>query len=119
MILHEIVTRAARNRSAIAAPGRPPLAYAQLSRQIAHTGEQLARFGIRRNDKIAIVLANGPEMATAFLGVACAATAAPLNPAYREDEFRFYLDDLKARAVLVEAGSDSPVTDVARQRGIA
>ena len=45
-------------------------------------------------------------MATAFLCVASAATSAPLNPAYRQDEFEFYLEDLKAEALIVEAGGD-------------
>src|SRR5574340_572209 len=34
-----------------------------------------------------IVLANGPEMATSFLGVAGAAVCAPLNPNYVASEF--------------------------------
>ena len=51
--------------------------------------------GIGRGDRVAIVLPNGPEMATAFLAVAAGATTAPLNPAYRADEFEFYLTDLE------------------------
>ena len=68
----------------------------------------LNRLGVGRGDRVAIVLPNGPEMATAFLCVAAAAAAAPLNPAYRQDEFEFYLGDLKAKALIVEAGSESP-----------
>ena len=45
--------------------------------------------GIGRNDRVAIVLDNGPEMAAAFLCISAGATAAPLNPAYRADEFEF------------------------------
>ena len=40
----------------------------------------LNELGIGRGDRVAIVLPNGPEMATAFVAVASAATAAPLNP---------------------------------------
>jgi acyl-CoA synthetase (AMP-forming)/AMP-acid ligase II len=57
-------------------------------------------------------------MATAFLAVASAATAAPLNPAYRREEFDFYLDDLKARALIVADGSGGPAVDSATQRNI-
>ena len=46
-------------------------------------GGRLNAIGIGRGDRVAIVLPNGPEMATAFLAVACGATTAPLNPAYR------------------------------------
>ena len=104
--------------AAINAPGRDALTFDGLRAQIERTGETLNGFGLGREDPIAIVLPNGPEMATAFLGVASAATAAPLNPGYRAEEFDFYLSDLEARAVLVQRGDSSPVLDVAAKRGI-
>mgnify|MGYP003634859531 FL=1 len=58
-------------------------------------------------------------MASAFVTVACAATTAPLNPDYKAEEFEFYLDDLKAKALLVEEGSKSPAVEVAKKLGIA
>jgi len=75
-------------------------------------------FGIGRNDAVAIVLPNGPEMATAFLAIASAATSAPLNPAYRADEFDFYLTDLNARALVIQEGMDSPAREVAAKHGL-
>ena len=104
--------------AAINAPGRDALTFDGLRALIERTGETLNGFGLGREDPIAIVLPNGPEMATAFLGVASAATAAPLNPGYRAEEFDFYLSDLEARAVLVQRGDSSPVLDVAARRGI-
>ena len=104
--------------SALGSPGRPDLSFDGLRAQIAKTGEQLNRFGLGREDGIAIVLPNGAEMAAAFLGVANAATAAPLNPGYRADEFEFYLNDLEAKAVVVQDGVDSPVREVAQKLGI-
>ena len=98
---------------AIGAPDRDDLPYADLRALIDRSAADLNGFGVGRGDAVAIVLPNGPEMAAAFLGVACAATAAPLNPAYRPDEFEFYLADLEARAVVVQAGDDSPVRGVA------
>ncbi|HVZ32608.1 MAG TPA: acyl--CoA ligase, partial [Polyangiaceae bacterium] len=61
---------------------------------------------------------NGPEMAAAFVAVASAATAAPLNPAYRNDEFEFYMTDLRAKALLVEQGSSSVAIAVAERLGL-
>lgn len=46
------------------------------------------------------MLPTGPEMATAFIAVAAAASTAPLNPAYRADELDFYLTDIGAKAIL-------------------
>jgi acyl-CoA synthetase (AMP-forming)/AMP-acid ligase II len=97
----------AADAPAILAPGRPPLSYAGLRAQVEQTVERLNGLGIGRRDRVAIVLPNGPEMAAAFLAVAAGATTAPLNPVYRAEEFDFYLSDLGAKALLVEAGSES------------
>ena len=81
--------------------------------------ENLNRLRLGRNDRIVLVLPNGPDMASAFLGVAACATAAPLNPGYRAEEFDFYLTDLKASALIVQALLGSPAIAVARRLGIA
>jgi acyl-CoA synthetase (AMP-forming)/AMP-acid ligase II len=65
-----------------------------------------------------MVIPNGPELALAVIGVASCATAAPLNPKYTRAEFDFYLDDLKARAVMLPAGYASAIRDAARDRDI-
>ena len=104
---------------AIAAHEAPPLTYAGLRALIERTRATLNDLGIGLGDRVAIVLPNGPEMATAFLCVASAATSAPLNPAYKQDEFEFYLEDLKAKALIVEAGSDSPAIRAAEKLGVA
>jgi len=75
--------------------------------------------GLGRGDRAAIVLPNGPEMASAFVSIACGTTTAPLNPGYRRKEYDFYLDDLGAKALIVEAGSESEAVDAARSLGIA
>jgi acyl-CoA synthetase (AMP-forming)/AMP-acid ligase II len=64
--------------------------------------------GVGRGDRVAIVLPNGPEMAAAFVSVAQVATTCPLNPAYKQDEFAFYLEDLKAKAIILMEGEDGP-----------
>ena len=103
---------------AITGTGRQPLTYADLQRQIKKTISQLNQLGVGRNDPVAIVLPNGPEMAAAFVAIASGATTAPLNPAYREDEFDFYLSDLETRLLVVEEGSETPALPVAAKLGI-
>jgi acyl-CoA synthetase (AMP-forming)/AMP-acid ligase II len=102
---------------AILAPDRPMLSHGQLRTLADDTVAALNARGIGRNDRVAIVLPSGPEMAAAFLAIACGATTAPLNPAYREEEFDFYLGDLKAKALVVMAGDDGPAVTVARRHG--
>jgi acyl-CoA synthetase (AMP-forming)/AMP-acid ligase II len=80
--------------------------------------EALLGFGIGRGDRVAIVLPNGPEMATAFVTIAQTAATAPLNPAYRRDEFAFYLSDLGARAIVLPEGYEGPALEAARAGGL-
>jgi oxalate---CoA ligase len=96
-----------------------PLTYGRLTAHIQMIAGTLNGLGIGREDRVAIILPNGPEMAVAFVSVSCAAAAAPLNPSYRQAEFEFYLSDLSAKALIVPAGTDSPAVDVAHDRGIA
>ena len=103
---------------AIAAPGVQPLTYQGLRDQVGRAVVALNGFGVGREDRVAIVLPNGPEMALAFVATAAGATAAPLNPAYRAEEFEFYLSDLRAKALIVERGSQSPAVGVAAKLGI-
>lgn len=104
--------------TAIIAPNREALTYKRLFQHIQEIVARLNQLGIGHNDPVGIVLPNGPEMATAFLSVACAATSAPLNPGYRVEEYDFYLADLSARALIVLAGTESPAIEVAHNRGI-
>lgn len=103
---------------AILAPGRAQLTYRQLWTHVAHVVQSLGAFGVTRADRVAVVLPNGPETAVACLAVASGATCAPLNPAYGRAEFEFYLTMLRATALLLPAGVDSPARDVARARGL-
>jgi acyl-CoA synthetase (AMP-forming)/AMP-acid ligase II len=99
---------------------REPLTYRGLQGHVAAIGSELRELGIGRSDRVALVLPNGPEAATAFLAVASAATCAPLNPRYRERELDFYLTDLRADAVVVDAADrGAAVRTVARRRGVA
>ncbi len=97
---------------------RTPLTYGQLVEHVQQVIDQLNAFGIGRNDRVAIVLPNGPEMAMSFLSIACAATCAPLNPGYRAPEYDFYLSDLAAKALIILKGMNSPAIEVAQQRNI-
>ena len=103
---------------AILAPGRPPLSFGALRALADATGSALNELGTGRGDRIAIVLPNGPEMAACFIAVGCHATTAPLNPAYRREEFAFYLSDLEATALVVEQGTRSPAVAAARELGV-
>ena len=116
--LVDLLASADADAVALAAPNRPPLTHGALRALVQRTVADLNALGIGRNDRVAIVLANGPEMAACFVAAACGVATAPLNPGYRSDEFAFYLRDLNARALVVARGSDSPAVRVAETLGV-
>ncbi|WP_298830178.1 acyl--CoA ligase [uncultured Piscinibacter sp.] len=116
--LKDLLALGAESAAAVSAPGRPTLTHGALRRLIDATLARLNGLGLGRNDRVAIVLDNGPEMATCFIACASGVASAPLNPAYRAEEFEFYLADLSAKALVVARGSSSPAVDVAHKLGV-
>jgi len=117
--LPALLERGGADRPALrATEGRAALIYAGLRGLAGRTVAALNERGIGRGDRVAIVLPNGPEMAAAFVAVACGATTAPLNPAYRQEEFEFYIEDLKAKALLVARGVETPARAAAAKLGV-
>jgi acyl-CoA synthetase (AMP-forming)/AMP-acid ligase II len=104
--------------AALLCDGHEPLSHQQLRDQVTATVAALNRLGVGRNDRVAIVLPQGAALAVTFLAVAAGATAAPLNPAYVEKEFLFYLEDLSARVLILPQGSDSPARAAAGALGV-
>ncbi len=115
----ELLRQGEAGRPAIRALDCPALDYAGLLALAERTVGKLNSIGIGRGDRVAIVLPNGPEMATSFVAIACGATTAPLNPAYKEEEFEFYLTDLRAKALVVMRGAEeAPARSVATRLGV-
>ena len=115
----DLLKAGADDAIALSTPGgTPPLTYKALRALVADTIAALGTRGIGPGDRVGIVLDNGPEMAAAFLSIGSAATAAPLNPSYRAEEFEFYLTDLRAKLLVVGKDKDSPSIEVASRLGI-
>jgi acyl-CoA synthetase (AMP-forming)/AMP-acid ligase II len=102
--LDHVLQRGDPNASAVVVPGGARVTYAKLREQVEACADTLAGAGIRRGDRVAFVLPNGLESIVLFLAAASAGSAAPLNPAYKQSEFRFYLEDTGARALVVPRG---------------
>jgi acyl-CoA synthetase (AMP-forming)/AMP-acid ligase II/thioesterase domain-containing protein len=111
-------TGAGANASALFAPGRSSLTYAALLEHVGGAASALRATGIGPQDRVALMVENGPEAASAFLSIASAAAVAPLNPTYRPQELAFYLEDIRARAIVVSTTLETAARDVARERGI-
>ncbi len=100
----EILSRGAAGHPALVVPDGPALSYAQLNELVGEAVIALSAAGVRRGDRVALVYPNGAEAIVMFLAASSIAVACPLNPAYKQDEFRFYLEDTGARFLVVPAG---------------
>ncbi len=88
--------------AAVGIPGGETLTFAGLADAAASLAAKLHAAGIGRGDRVALAEPDGDRFLLALFGVlAAGASAAPLNPAYTESEFRFYLEDLAPRILLV------------------
>jgi acyl-CoA synthetase (AMP-forming)/AMP-acid ligase II len=89
------------NRTAVVIPEQGiRVTYDWLRRQVWGMADALAALGIRRGDRVAMVLPNGLPAIVCFLAASAVGTAAPLNPDYRYEEFGFFLRDTNARILL-------------------
>ncbi len=116
--LVEVLENGAVDHPALVSPDGPTLTYHSLRTQVARLMGQLKSFGIHREDRVAIVLPNGLEVIASFLAVTGVATAAPLNAAYKPDEFEFYLDDTNAKAVITGPDAGQEAVDAAPKGSI-
>jgi acyl-CoA synthetase (AMP-forming)/AMP-acid ligase II len=85
------------------------LTYDELRAAVAETADGLRRLGVGAGDRVAFALPGGPEIIELLLAVASlGAGAAPLNPAYAQTEFAFYLEDLKPVLLVLPRGDLAP-----------
>ena len=90
------------------------IGYGSLSDQVDRLAARLRQSGLDPGQVAAIALPNGIEYLVAFLATTRARlVAAPMNPAYKAAEFRFFLEDSEARMVITPPGAD-PVREAAR-----
>src|SRR5262249_55772487 len=101
-ILLDLLEHAPADKVAVIIPEQQlNVTYGELRAQVHALARQLAAAGIRCGDRVGIGLPNGLPVIVAFLAASAVGTAAPLNPGYKEDEFRFYLGDTDARLLIL------------------
>ncbi|QIW97392.1 hypothetical protein AMS68_002910 [Peltaster fructicola] len=109
--------------TAVIVPGSPALniSFRQLTADIKKFQQQLAKLGVAPEAAVSIALPNSYPFIVAFLAASWQrAIAAPLNPAYKQSEFEFYIDDLSSALVLVPQGqADGPAVKAARKYNAA
>jgi len=126
VVITDLLAAGADDHPALVVPGGVSLTYAQLRDLIAEAARRFESLGMKSGDRVAIVLPNRPETIVTFLAVTAVATACPMNPGYKESEFRFYFDDTRARFLVVPPGDGAdarrafadggPVIEIALER---
>jgi acyl-CoA synthetase (AMP-forming)/AMP-acid ligase II len=117
-------------RAFVTAESGEALTYERLREVVDELAGGLASLGVGRGSKVALVLPDGPQFVRLLLAITTlGATAAPLNPAYKRDEYEFYLDDLAPELLLLPAdelpaareaaGDAMQIVDVAESDGVA
>ncbi|KAG9244053.1 hypothetical protein BJ878DRAFT_442115 [Calycina marina] len=108
--------------AAVIIPTKPKaltFSYKQLSAEVFSFQKKLAKLGVTPEAAVSIALPNTYEFIVAFLAASWQrAIAAPLNSAYKQEEFEFYIDDLSSAVALVPKGSfakDGPAVRAARK----
>ncbi|MEI6292499.1 MAG: alpha/beta fold hydrolase [Methanomicrobiales archaeon] len=105
-------------RPAILSPERPPITFGDLSATVLRDAAALRERNIGPEHRVAVVLPNGPLLATTILSLSAVTCCAPLSPQLTPEEYRFELSDLMCNAVITLEGADNPVRDVAEGLGI-
>lgn len=117
----EVIARQAEDSPdavAIEAQGRSPLTYRRLCDHLRGAVARLNALGVGKGDRVAIVLPNSPETATACLAVMSCATAVPINPDYKHSEYESVMARLRIRCLLTTAAGHHPARSVAAAANI-
>jgi len=103
----------------IPGPNALTVTYADLLKEVARFQSKLAAIGITHGSPVSIATVNSYEFIVSFLAASWQrGIAAPLNPAYKQDEFEFYIEDVKSAIVLVPRGAykaGSPAVKAAKR----
>jgi acyl-CoA synthetase (AMP-forming)/AMP-acid ligase II len=117
--LQGLLDRGLGDRAALRIPDGAELTYGDLRRAAAKVARHVSALAVQPGESVAASFGNGPEILAAFFGVAEARAAyAPLNSAYTEGEFRFYLEDIGPKLLYLSPGGTAAARAAAAALGI-
>jgi len=105
---------------ALIVSGKFEVTYAELQRLVNICAAKLRNAGIGSGDVVALCFPNSIEYVILFIAVIRArAVAAPLNSAYTEEEFEFYLEDSGSKMLIVPTEGKSSAERAATKLGLS
>ncbi|PGL72943.1 long-chain-fatty-acid--CoA ligase [Bacillus sp. AFS055030] len=82
--------------------------YSELLSQVENFASILIQDGIKKGDRVALILGNCPEFVTAYYGILRAGgVVVPVNPIFTKDEISFILSNSQAKAVIADSTMDT------------
>ena len=106
--LSNLIANHPPGKNAILIPNGPTTTYGQFADQIERISETLSAAGVEKGRTVSIVLENSLDFMITFLAVTgTGAIAAPLNPAYTNEEFKFYMEDTESQLVIISPNADT------------
>ena len=82
--------------------GDVQVTYGELLDNVDRAGNALRALGVRREERVALLLQDTPEFAYCFFGaIKLGAVAVPLNTLLKPNEYRYLLNDCRARVLVV------------------
>lgn len=89
------------DKAAIVCDGRT-FTYSEIAGLVNRVGNGLREFGIQEEQRVLVLLPDGPEFAAAYFGaMKIGAVAVPTSTALRAPDYAYFLEESRARAVIV------------------
>ncbi|MDM5328227.1 long-chain-fatty-acid--CoA ligase [Neobacillus sp. CF12] len=90
--------------------------YQELDSMVDNVASGLYAKGIRKGDRVALLLGNCPEFITAYYGILRAgALVVPINPIFTSGEISYILSNSKAKAIIANHALKSTLTSLTSQ----
>ncbi len=103
---------------ALESSGCPPLTFRDLRERIPVVVKTLNAMGYHRNDRIAVILPEGPATAVMVISAMAGFTCIPLNPRGTAQEYGAWITRLGIQAVVVMKGSETAARPAAAKQNI-
>ena len=92
------------DKTALVTSGNDPWTYADLHAATCRVAAQLVESGVRRGERVVLILDDTPSFPASFLGaMRMGAVPIPVNFMARPDDFGYFLDDSYAVAAIVDS----------------
>jgi benzoate-CoA ligase len=93
--------------------GSCTLTYAQIAEQVNRAGNALLELGIQEEQRVMLLLPDGPEFAIAyFAAMKIGAVAVPTSTALRSADYAYFLDESRARVLIIHSSLYTQVESV-------